>query len=186
MSNQEFNPDPRFQQAQQPTEQFPYPGQPYNNEQPVSQPAGYGQPQQQPYAGAPVGQVERREEVYNDTAQRRGAMRYWAVATIYFLLSVLEIVLILRFAFRLLGANTGNGFVSGLYAFSHVFVAPFTGIFGDPALLNTAHVFEFSTLIAMLIYALVAWALIALSRVIFGATMSNRRSVVTERQRTRE
>lgn len=185
MSNQAFNPDPRYQQAQEPTEQLPYPQQAYRNEPPVHQPA-YVPPQQQPYAGTTGGQIERREEVYNDTVQRRAVMRYWAVATIYFLLSLLEIVLILRFAFRLLGANAGNGFVQGLYDFSHVFVAPFTGIFGDPALLNQAHVFEVSTLIAMLIYALVAWALIALSRVIFGPTLSNRRSYVTERQRMRE
>lgn len=186
MSNQSFNNDPRYQQAQQPTEQFPYAEQPYNNEQPVNQAAGYVPPRQQPYAGAPVDQVERREEVYDDTVQRQAARRYWAVTSIYFLFSVLEIILILRFAFRLLGANMGSGFVRGLYDFSHVFVAPFTGIFGDPALLNQAHVFEVSTLVAMLIYALIGWGLIALSRVVFGTTLTNRRSFVSERRRIRQ
>ena len=178
MSNQSYMPDPRYSQANEPTEPVSYPPQqPYAN--------NVNNAPQQPYVNnsAPVqDQVERREEVYDDPNLRRSNARYWAAAIIYFLLTVLEIILVLRFFFRFLGANQGNGFVMWLYNFSYPFVAPFKGIFTDPSL-GYAHVFEVSTLIAMLIYALIAWGLVALSRIVFGPTLTDRRSVTMERQR---
>lgn len=176
MSNQQYMPDPRYSQANEPTEpvSYPQPQQPYMNNAP-----------QQPYANNPAPvqhQVERREEVYDDPNLRRSNARYWVAAIIYFLLTILEIILALRFLFRFLGANQGNGFVMWLYNFSYPFVAPFKGIFTDPSL-GYAHVFEVSTLIAMLIYALIAWGLVALSRILLGPTLTDRRSVTMERQR---
>jgi len=181
MSNQPYMPDPRYPQGQsnEPTEPIAYPnqpGQPYINNAP-QQPYPYGN-----NAPPPQGQIEHREEVYDDSQQRRANTRYWVAAIIYFLLTILEIILVLRFVFKLFGANTGNGFVMGLYNFSYVFVAPFKGIFTDPAL-GYAHVFEVSTLIAMIIYALIAWGLVALSRLLIGPTLTSRRSVTMERQR---
>lgn len=179
MGNQSYMPDPRYSQANEPTEPVAYPPQPYiNNVNNTPQ-----QPQLYQNNAAPTQhQIERREEVYDDPNVRRSNARYWAVAIIYFLLTVLEIILVLRFLFRFLGANQGNGFVMWLYSFSYPFVAPFKGIFTDPSL-GYAHVFEVSTLIAMLIYALIAWGLVALSRIVFGPTLTDRRSVTMERQR---
>ena len=177
MSNQSYMPDPRYSQGNEPTEPVSYPQQPYVNNGPTY-PDNTVPPQNQPVQH----QVERREEVYDDPNMRRANGRYWAATVIYFLLTILEIILALRFVFRFLGANQGNGFVMWLYSFSYPFVAPFKGIFTDPSL-GYAHVFEVSTLIAMLIYALIAWGLVALSRVVLGPTLTNRRSVTTERQR---
>ena len=178
MSNQSYMPDPRYSQANEPTEPVAYPPQQqYRNDANNAPQLSY-----QNNVEPTQHQVERREEVYDDPNLRRSNARYWATAIIYFLLTVLEIILVLRFLFRFLGANQGNGFVMWLYSFSYPFVAPFKGIFTDPSL-GYAHVFEVSTLIAMLIYALIAWGLVALSRIVFGPTLTDRRSVTMERQR---
>ena len=67
-----------------------------------------------------------------------------------------------------------------LYNLSHVFVAPFNGIFNDQALGRS--VFEMSTLIAMLVYALIAWGIVSLGRVIFAPVMPGHQSITTTRR----
>jgi hypothetical protein len=126
------------------------------------------------YVDSAGNQVENQVEVYQDKNQGRANIRSWITTTVYFLLGVLEIILVLRFFFRLLRANQDNSFIMLLYNLSHVFVLPFNGIFNDQVV-GTGNVFELSTLIAMLVYALIAWGLVALSRVVFGPNYSGRR-----------
>jgi len=142
----------------------------------------YGESQQTHYVDPTGNQVEKRVEVYQDTNLSRANRRSWVANIISFLLGVLEVVLALRFVFRLLGASQDNSFTLFLYNLSHVFVAPFNGIFHDQTL-GTSNVFEFSTLIAMLVFALLAWGLVALSRVVFAPNESGRRRFTTT-QRT--
>jgi hypothetical protein len=118
-------------------------------------------------------QVENQTEVYEDKNQGRANIRSWVSTIVYYLLGMLEIILALRFLFRLLGASQDNGFIVFLYNLSYMFVVPFSGIFNNP-ILGTHNVFELSTLIAMLVYALIAWGLVALSRVVFAPNYSGR------------
>jgi uncharacterized protein YggT (Ycf19 family) len=126
--------------------------------------------------------IERRQQVYHDENQRRANIRYWVTAVIYFLLGVLEVILGLRWLFRLLGANTGNGFISFLYSLSHPFVAPFNNMFNDQTL-GRQGVFEFSTLIAMLVYALIAWGLVSLINLLLRSMPGATDSTMTTRRR---
>lgn len=83
---------------------------------------------------------------------------------IYYLLGLLETLLIFRFIFKLLGANPQSGFVAGIYAITGGMLAPFSGIF-SPFITRgaeTQSVFEPATLIGMLVYALIAWGLVRL------------------------
>jgi len=84
--------------------------------------------------------------------------------TIWYILSVIEVLLLLRFIFRLLGANTGSGFTIFLYSITNILTMPFSGIFNPvrSAGLVTSSVFEPATIIAMAIYALAAWGIIRL------------------------
>ena len=100
----------------------------------------------------------------------------------YFLLGVVEVILGLRWLFRLLGANTDNNFISFLYGLSHPFVAPFNGIFNDQAL-GRQGVFEFSTLIAMLVYALLAWGVVSVINLVIWPTPGSTDSTFTTRRR---
>ncbi|HEY0755246.1 MAG TPA: hypothetical protein VGD98_14900 [Ktedonobacteraceae bacterium] len=109
-------------------------------------------------------QVENQVETYADKNASRAQMRSWIISIIYFLLGVLEVIMGLRFIFRLLGANSDNAFIMALYSFSHAFVGPFSTIFNNQSI-GSRSFFEWSTLVAMLIYALIAWGLAALARV---------------------
>lgn len=80
---------------------------------------------------------------------------------IYVITGILEAVLALRFLFRLLGANSANGFVSFVYDFTHPLVSPFYGIFSYVPDLAIG-VWEWSTLIAMLVWGLLGYGLAAL------------------------
>jgi uncharacterized membrane protein YuzA (DUF378 family) len=138
----------------------------------------YREYQQQNYAAPSGGPVEKKVDVYQDENVRKASLRNWITRIIYFLLGVLEVILGLRFIFRLLGANQASSFTLALYDFSHVFVGPFNGIFNDQAI-GSRSVFELSTLVAMLIYALIGWGLVSLCRVLFTPSYGKSQRIST-------
>jgi uncharacterized protein YggT (Ycf19 family) len=81
---------------------------------------------------------------------------------VYFLFGALEILLAFRFILKLTGANSYNSFVSLVYGITGVFILPFRGIFGSTG------AFEPSTLIAIAVYAIVAWGIVKLLSVLSG------------------
>lgn len=139
----------------------------------------YGANQQAHYPGGQP--VESRAEYVEDQNLMRANVRYWITRVVYFVLGVLEVIMALRFVFRLLGAHEASNFVTFLYNLSHVLVYPFNGIFNDQTIGSTS-VFEVSTLIAMLIYALIAWGLVALGRVIFAPSLTDDQRVIQPRR----
>jgi hypothetical protein len=83
---------------------------------------------------------------------------------VWFLFGLFAIFLILRFVLKLSGANSNNGFVSFIYSVSKVLSAPFDSIFGVSTVTagSTKSVFEPSILVAIVIYALIAWGIVKL------------------------
>jgi hypothetical protein len=77
---------------------------------------------------------------------------------IWYFLGVIETLLGFRFIFKLLGANSGSPFVSLTYSLSGIFLSPFRAIF--PTISVEGSVFEWSSLIAMAIYAVLAYGLV--------------------------
>lgn len=77
---------------------------------------------------------------------------------IYAIFGFILITVILRFVFRLFGANASNPFVSLVYSLSAPLVAPFAGIFGMELAITPAvgGVFEWASLIAIIVYGLIA------------------------------
>ncbi len=144
----------------------------------VSGNGAYIESQREQYHNAAGQSVARQVDVYEDKNLRNASIRYWISAVVYFLLGVLEAILGLRFLFRLLGANEGNAFISFLYSLTHVFVGPFNGIFNDQAI-GSRSVFELSTLIAMIIYGLIAWGLVSLGHVLFAPRYNGSERVST-------
>ncbi len=136
------------------------------------------------YTDASGTSVERRQETVEDTYQRQANRRVWMKRTLTSCFSVLEVVLALRLVFRLLGANTANSFITVLYQLSHVFVSPFHGIFNDQALGNRS-VLEVSTLIAILLYALIGWGVVALAEMILRPRVASLERTITTRRRGR-
>ena len=83
---------------------------------------------------------------------------YRAKQIIYYLLGLIEVLLILRFLLKLFGANAAAGFTAFIYTVSGVFAKPFLFVFGISQAQGS--VFEWSTLLAMAVYALVAWLIV--------------------------
>jgi len=82
-----------------------------------------------------------------------------AARVIWYIAGALLILLAFRFVLAALGANPSNGFANFIYTVSHPFVAPFFNLFSyDDARLGVAR-FEVYTLVAMAVYAVIAWGL---------------------------
>lgn len=89
---------------------------------------------------------------------------------IYWIFGVLEVLLAFRLVLKLFGANPGSGFVSWIYNFSAGFVWPFWGIFPNPTTEGavTTAVFEPATLVAIIVYVLLAWGIAKLISIFAG------------------
>lgn len=72
------------------------------------------------------------------------------------LLYLLEILLVLRFILRLLGANATD-LVGWIYNTTAPYIQPFTGIFALPE--PTGVVIEFATLVALVVYGVISGVL---------------------------
>lgn len=101
--------------------------------------------------------VSKREVVETNatTTEPSGNM---AARVIWYIAGVLLILLAFRFVLALLGANPSNGFANFIYSVSHPFVAPFFGLFGYDLRYGVSR-FESFTLVAMAVYAVIAWGL---------------------------
>ncbi len=166
MSYQPSSPEPGTPGYQQPPNQRPTEAQGYGASTTSSSQGANAQSQYENYVDPMGNQVERHESIFVDENLRRANIRRRITTITYFVLGVLEVILLLRLLLRLLGANEVSGFVMFIYNLSHIFVVPFNGIFNDQALGRS--VFETSTLIAMIVYALLAWGIVSLGRLVFA------------------
>jgi hypothetical protein len=80
-----------------------------------------------------------------------------ATQLIWLLFGILEALIALRVGLKLIGANPDSPIVAMIYGFTALFLLPFTNLIGTPTVGNI--VLELSSLFAMLIYALIAWAI---------------------------
>lgn len=69
---------------------------------------------------------------------------------------------------RLLGANLAADFAAFIYGITAPLVAPFVGLFGTPQF--NGSVLEPHSLVAIIVYALLAWLLAKLVWVVWGET----------------
>ena len=83
---------------------------------------------------------------------------YRGTQIVWYVLGVLEVLLAFRFVLKLLGANPSAGFSSFIYSVSSPFTYPFSSVFGSSSVAGS--LFEWTTLLAMVVYWLVAFGLI--------------------------
>ncbi|HEX4214029.1 MAG TPA: hypothetical protein VIA06_11990 [Candidatus Dormibacteraeota bacterium] len=107
----------------------------------------------------------RPEDVDPVTPPVRSGVTYnhRAISLIWFIAGVVDILITLRFVCKLLGASELSSFVALLYAITNPLVAPFQGIFGQPAARGS--ILEPASLVAIVVYLLVAWGLVTLFRI---------------------
>lgn len=83
---------------------------------------------------------------------------YRGTQIVWYILAILEILLALRFLLKLLGANAGAGFTQFIYGITWLFAGPFIFVFRASQV--QTNIFEWSTLLAMAVYFLVAWMIV--------------------------
>ncbi len=88
-----------------------------------------------------------------------------AVQGVYLVFGVLDGLLLIRIILKLLGANPQAAFSSWLYAVTNIFLAPFKNML--PTIGDNHSQLEVSVVIAILVYALLGWALTRLVTVAF-------------------
>jgi hypothetical protein len=77
---------------------------------------------------------------------------------VWYLLSLLEVLLAFRFVLKFTAANAAAGFTSFIYAVTWPFTAPFLAVFPNTKVQGS--VFEWTTLLAMLVYWMIALAIV--------------------------
>lgn len=87
---------------------------------------------------------------------------------IWYILGVVEVLLASRILLKLIGANLNSGFTSFIYSVSAPLASPFRGVLGVTTSLES--VIEWSTIIAMAVYAVVAFGLVRLFQLIKPTT----------------
>ena len=83
---------------------------------------------------------------------------------VYYVFGVIDALIAVRFLLRLLAANRDTGFVSFIYSVSAFFMAPFEAVFKTQTAAGAA--FEGSALLALAVYALIAWGIVTLVRAV--------------------
>ncbi len=90
----------------------------------------------------------------------------WTASRVIGLLfTVLEVLLLIRFVLKLLGANAEQGLVATINAITDPLVAPFRGVFSQP---SGTPVIEIAALLAIIFFVLAAALSLGLVRALTG------------------
>ncbi|MDX9739507.1 MAG: YggT family protein [Candidatus Dojkabacteria bacterium] len=86
---------------------------------------------------------------------------------ISFILGLVDILLTFRFILKLTGASTSSSFVNLIYDLTKILTLPFEGIFsrGSAQIMESTSIFEPATLVAIVVYAVLAWGIVKLIRI---------------------
>ena len=85
---------------------------------------------------------------------------YRGTQIVWYIIGILEVLMAFRFVLKLLAANPGAGFSSFIYGVTYPFVVPFLSVFNVSKVEGS--IFEWTTLLAMFVYWLLAIAIIKL------------------------
>lgn len=96
-------------------------------------------------------------QVYHTTHHPEAKPIYKGTQFVWFLYWLTAAFLAFRFFLRLVGANSQAGFTKFIYDVSAPLIAPFTGVL-RPAQSGASAV-EWSPILALVVYYLVAWAI---------------------------
>jgi uncharacterized protein YggT (Ycf19 family) len=112
----------------------------------------------------PIRPVESSEH-HTDIVQTEGASPAFSIAwVIYVLLGVVDGLIAIRVILKALVANIDAPFTGFVYQFTSSLVWPFHGIFANRELGNGG-ILEISSLIAIAVYLLAAWAIVRLAAI---------------------
>ncbi len=111
----------------------------------------------------PQAKGEAPQKVYE---KKKTILRFNQI--IWYVLGVIEVLLIFRVVLKVLGANQYIGFTSLIYSITAPLALPFSGILGISA--TGSSILEWSTIIAGIVYLCIAWGLVYLLEIIYPIT----------------
>jgi len=124
------------------------------------------------------GGVRRRERVIADAGAERRQTLNRVAQFIWLIFGIIIGLIAFRVVLLLLSANATSGFANFIYSLTDIFLAPFAGLLADIANEAGTIVFEPSSLIAMLVYAVLALIIVQLIRVVFDKSRARRVSSI--------
>ncbi len=122
--------------------------------------------------------VDEYDTVAYDPYEGRRLAAHRLTQIIYWVFALVEALIAIRLILRALGANPSAGFAQFIYGVTGPLVAPFINLFGNPTYNNS--VLELSSIVALIVYALVAWLLGKLVWILVGETRSAVRTRSTQ------
>jgi YggT family protein len=118
----------------------------------------------------------------HESGQEQRVATFKATQIIWLLFGLILGLIGLRVVFKLIAVNPDNPFAALLYKVSDFFVAPFASLTGAPT--AGGMVLEISSIIAMIVYLLIAWALVRVVDVLFyrprGGPVSVKQTIVAD------
>jgi YGGT family len=96
------------------------------------------------------------KSIQQEPEREQRIFTFKATQLIWLFLGILEALIVLRIGLKLIGANPASPIVALIYGVTYLFLFPFEGMVVTPS--AGSMVLELSSLFAMLIYALIAWA----------------------------
>ena len=108
-----------------------------------------------------AGSTDHRTEVHTEV---RAPMESVISGVVWFIFGFIEVLIAIRFVLKMFGANAEAGFARLVYGISDVLMAPFSSLFGTQSVSGST--FEWSALVAIAVYALIAWGIVALIGVV--------------------
>lgn len=105
----------------------------------------------------PMPVVESTLKAENISTQRYRPL-YRSSQIVWYIIGIIEILLLFRFFLKLFGANPQAGFTVFIYTITKIFAGPFLFVFNVTQ--AEGAIFEWSTLLAMAVYALIGWLIV--------------------------
>jgi YGGT family len=96
------------------------------------------------------------KSIQQEPEREQRIFTFKATQLIWLFLGILEALILLRIGLKLIGANPASPIVALIYGVTYLFLFPFEGMVVTPS--AGSMVLELSSLFAMLIYALIGWA----------------------------
>jgi hypothetical protein len=116
----------------------------------------------------PAAEVDRVEALAYDPYADRRLAAHRVVQLVYWIFGLIEGLILIRFILKALGANPSAGFAQFIYGITAPLVAPFYGLFGNPSAQGS--VLELHSIVALIVYALLAWLIAKLVWILVGET----------------
>jgi uncharacterized protein YggT (Ycf19 family) len=107
------------------------------------------------------------EHTQKTYSKKKAIFRVYQV--IWYVLGIVEVLLIFRILLKALGANPTSGFANLVYTLSNPLALPFQGIFRTAQVQGS--VFEWSTIIAGVVYLIIAFGLVQLFQLVKPTTV---------------